>query len=287
MRSCRQLVLARTGTPRFRLRCLALRSRSSLETRKPRAPLSKPMHSRRPRLQAWTRSSSTIRSARSSATRKASPSAWLKASGTWSARWSKTVRSSCATSKRRQMLPHHLPLPVLSSHPALGTPSQRLTVRTNCCASLGGQDGVLAQQRPHSWPFDGAHLRRLADDRPTSRRRFLLRHVHRARGLWYSTLRFGGRLQISRREVSMPPPLHGTLPHAPCAVRSTCMRLQTVRARPSGPTPTIFCYCFVYRIKNQIAKKGHSMTNRIEVTKDQALEVSCRCARLLQRCRGF
>jgi hypothetical protein len=87
--------------------------------------------------------------------------------------------------------------------------------------------------------------------------------------------------------VSMPPPLHGTLPHAPCAVRSTCMRLQTVRARPSGPTPTIFCYCFVYRIKNQIAKKGHSMTNRIEVTKDQALEVSCRCARLLQRCRGF
>jgi hypothetical protein len=30
----------------------------------------------------------------------------------------------------------------------------------------------------------------------------------------------------------------------------------------------------VHRIKTQIAKKGHSMTNRIEVTKDQALEVS-------------
>lgn len=38
----------------------------------------------------------------------------------------------------------------------------------------------------------------------------------------------------------------------------------------------------MHRIKNQIAKKGHSMTNRIEVTKDQALEVS-RGSCLLQR----
>lgn len=50
-------------------------------------------------------------------------------------------------------------------------------------------------------------------------------------------------------------------------------------------TPTIASYCFVYRIKNQIAKKGHSMTNRIEVTKDQALEVSCRAR--LPRCIGL
>ena len=68
---------------------------------------------------------------------------------------------------------------------------------------------------------------------------------------------------------------HVLPPHAP--------QLLSARHRQpfSSPAPTLARYCWVRRIKAQIAKKGHSMTNRIEVTKDQALEVS-----VLRTCRN-
>ena len=79
------------------------------------------------------------------------------------------------------------------------------------------------------------------------------------RGLWYGTFCFGGRLQISGGKVR--------------AHRFLAVDIVLLPTVCTGQAPTTArCYA-MFGIKLRL-RRGQSMTNRIEVTKDQALEVS-------------